>query len=245
LRTLSQKASARESESVRRYVGWMKQIPPDTLPDLLADPKLAGGAYPLIAGIIGPLLDSPRTRHFADRVAFTSLNLWLAEDSNMRVDKMSMAMSIESRAPFEDHELAALALSIPLSYKLRNGDFKSILKTAVADLVPQEILSRPKWGFFPPASDWLRTVLRPLVETYLAPDRIAAAGIFRPEAVSRLVESHIVKREYQLWPLWTLFVFQIWHALYIEGSLTLPYKIAPTDLLPNAVPDAVRNAVPV
>lgn len=245
LRTLSQKTSPRESESVRRYVGWMKQIALDNLPDLLTDPKLAAGAHPLIAAIIRPLLDSPRTRYFADRIAFTSLNLWLAEDSNMRVDKMSMAMSIESRAPFEDHELAALALSTPLSYKLRNGDFKSILKTAVADLVPQEILSRPKWGFFPPASDWLRTVLRPLVETYLAPDRIAAAGFFRPEAVSQLVDAHIVKREYRLWPLWTLFVFQVWHASYIEGSLTLPYKIAPADLLPSAAQDPVRGAVAV
>ncbi|HVO42698.1 MAG TPA: asparagine synthase C-terminal domain-containing protein, partial [Aggregatilineales bacterium] len=176
-----------------------------------------------------PLLNQPHTTQFADRIAFTSLNLWLAEDSNMRVDKMSMAMSVEARAPLEDHRLVELALRIPLTHKLRGGGFKTVLKDAVKDLVPPEILSRPKWGFRPPVSDWLRTVLNPLVNTYLAPERVAA-DYFQPEAVTRIVDAHVVQHKFELWTIWPLLVFHIWHALYIDGSATLDHKLQPADL---------------
>ena len=147
----------------------------------------------------------------------------------MRVDKMSMAMSMEARAPLEDHLLVELALRLPLEYKLRDGDFKRVLKDAVRDLVPPSILERPKWGFFPPISNWLRTIFRPLVDRYLSRDYVAAVGWFDPDAVQRIVHAHIVERKYELWPLYTLLVFHIWHALYIDGSLHLDHKLVPSD----------------
>lgn len=208
----------------------MRIVELERLPALLTDGALAGSAYERLNGRIGPVLAAPRTRHFADRIAFASLNLWLAEDSNMRVDKMSMAMSVEARAPFEDHRLVELALRIPLGLKLANGDFKRVLKQAVAEFVPPEILTRPKWGFMPPSSEWLRTVLRPLVDAHLSPQRVAEVGYFRPEAVARLVDAHVTKRAYELWPLWSLLVFHLWYALYIDQSLTLDTRLTPEDL---------------
>ena len=228
VRKLAQKSRA--VGPVDRYLHWMRIVDPARLPDLLAGDGLAGRAPAILERALRPLLDAPRTAHFADRIAYTSLRRWVAEDSNMRVDKMSMAMSIEARAPFEDHALVNFGLSLPLDYKLRGGGFKTILKDAVRDLMPAEILNRPKWGFIPPSSDWLRTVFRPLVDTHLSRERIEAVGVFRPEAVARLVDDHMSRRGYELWPLWAILSFQIWHALYIDGSLTLDHKLTPADL---------------
>jgi asparagine synthase (glutamine-hydrolysing) len=226
---------SRDVDPLRRYLEWMRIIGVERLPALLNNQQTASKAYNIVNQRLAPLLGTPRTNYFADRIAFTSLNLWIAEDSNMRVDKMSMLMSTEARAPFEDHHLVELALTIPLQHKLRHGDFKAVLKSAVADLVPRETLSRPKWGFVPPSSQWLRTVLRPLVDTYLSRERVVAVGYFQPKAVASLVEAHMSKRSYELWPLWSLLVFHLWHALYIERDLVLEHQLTPPDLMPDTV----------
>jgi asparagine synthase (glutamine-hydrolysing) len=232
LRTLAEKSY--DTIPTHRYLTWMKLVEMQHVPGLLADPQLGDSAYGSVEQVIAPLLAAPKTSNFADRIAFTSLNLWLAEDSNMRVDKMCMAMSIEARAPFQDHKLVELALRTPLKYKLRGGDFKTILKSAVGDLVPQEILERPKWGFFPPISDWLRTVLRPLVDTYLSRDYVASVGWLLPDAVARIVDEHIGQHKYRLWQVWPLLVFHLWYALNIDGSLTLDHQITPAELVSSA-----------
>jgi asparagine synthase (glutamine-hydrolysing) len=231
LRKIAEKSHL--TDDVSRYLTWMKIVPQDRISSLFADHLMRRPdyTYTRLTAALKPFLAAPHTRHFADRIAFTSLNLWVAEDSNMRVDKMSMAMSIEARAPLEDHHLAAFALKLPLHYKLRAGDVKRVFKDAVRDLIPAEILARPKWGFFPPLSDWLRSIFRPLVEKYLHPDRVAAVGLFDPAAVSGIVRDHIDKNKYELWPLWALFVFHLWHALYIERDLTLPAPLRPADLV--------------
>ncbi len=225
---------SRDTDPVVRYLHWKHMFELGRLPDVMRDRVLADRALPVVDAAVRPLVTAPRTNRFADRVAFTSLNLWIPEDSNMRVDKATMAMSVEARAPFEDHLLVEMALGIPLGYKLRRGDVKRVLKDAVADLVPASVLARPKWGFMPPSSEWLRTVLNPLVRTFLAPERIEASGFFRPEAVTRLVDDHMSKRRYELWTLWPLLVFQLWHALYIDGSLSLAGRLTPADLLAAA-----------
>jgi asparagine synthase (glutamine-hydrolysing) len=217
-----------------RYLAWMRQFSPAEAAALLADPAQAAGVGPALAARLGPLLAQPTTRHFADRIAFASLNLWIPEDSNMRVDKMSMLMSIEARAPLEDHRLVALALALPLAYKLRGGTFKKVFKDAVAHVVPPDILQRPKWGFIPPTSDWLRTTLRPLVTRYLSREYVAAAGLVQPEAVAQRVEEHLSKRGYHLKPLWSLLTLHLWHALYIDGSLALPGRLTPADVVARA-----------
>jgi asparagine synthase (glutamine-hydrolysing) len=215
---------SKQIDPINRYLAWKRMFGLDQLPDVLADSQAAKGAYRALETALRPMLDAPHTRYYADRLAFAGLASWVAEDSNMRVDKMSMQMSIESRAPFEDHRLIELGLSIPLEHKLRGGDFKVVLKDAVADLVPGEILRRPKWGFIPPLSEWLRTWLRPLVDTYLSPEYVRAAGFFNPTAVSRLVDEHIIQRQYRLSEVWTLLIFHLWHALYIEQCLHLDFS---------------------
>lgn len=220
---------SRRTDPTLRYLEWQRIFGLENMP--LADERLASSGYAALANILRPLLNAPKTNHFADRIAFASLNLWIPEESNMRVDKMCMAMSVESRAPLEDHNLVELALRLPLEYKLRGGDFKAVFKQAVSDFVPHEILTRPKWGFFPPSSGWLRESLRSLVEKYLAPEYVSAVGYFDPKAVSALVDSHLSRRGYELWTIWSLLTFHLWHALYIDRSLVLSDKLIPDWLI--------------
>ncbi|HRE46170.1 MAG TPA: asparagine synthase (glutamine-hydrolyzing) [Aggregatilineales bacterium] len=228
LRKVAAKASA--SDPLSRFLAWNRNIDPARFPDLLSDPSATARATTALRDILLPILNTPQTPYFTDRLAYAGLRLWLAEDSNMRVDKMAMAMSIEARAPLEDHRLLAGAFQLPLSYKLRGGDFKRVFKDAVRDLVPESILTRSKFGFFPPASEWLRTILRPLVERWLSPDYVRAAGMVDPDAVARIVRAHVEDRHYELWAVWTLLVLHLWHALYISGALTLTGKLSAADV---------------
>jgi asparagine synthase (glutamine-hydrolysing) len=230
-RTRELARKARNTDPVRRYLEWMRILSieaADALrPENQQDVQAIESA---LNRELLPYLQHPDVQHFAERISYASLNLWLPEDSNMRVDKMAMLMSIEARAPLEDHHLAEWALSLPLTAKLRQGDFKRVYKDAIADLVPESILQRPKWGFTPPMSDWLRTVLRPLVQRVLAPEYVAQVGVFDVGAVQRIVHEHITEHKYRLKPLWTLFVFHLWHALYIDESVLLDGKISADDL---------------
>jgi asparagine synthase (glutamine-hydrolysing) len=227
LRKLARKA--RQTDPAARYLEWLRLIEPERLPSLVADEKLANKGGEQVRALLRPLLAMPNTPHFADRTAYASLRLPLPENGNVRVDKMSMAMSVEARSPLEDYKLVELALRLPLEYKLRRGDFKTILKDAVADIVPREVLTRPKWGFNPPASDWLRRPLRPLVDRVLSPEYVTSVGVFRPETIMRALETHRTGG-YELWPLWTALVFHVWHALYIDHSLTLEGAFTPDAL---------------
>jgi asparagine synthase (glutamine-hydrolysing) len=206
------------------------------MPELLANEALAAAAPASIAHAVRPLLAASHSRYFADRMAYTAVRLPLAEHyGNLRVDRMSMAMSVEARSPMQDYRFVEMAMQLPLEYKLRNGDCKRVLKDAVRDLVPGDVLRRPKWGFNPPASEWLRTTLLPLVQQVLTPERVAEAGFFRPEAVARLVHEHVVERKYELWTVWTALVFHLWYGLYIDRSITLDHKLAPADLYAPAL----------
>jgi len=224
LRRLAEKS--RHSDPVSRYLGWQQLVDHATLA------ALAPGHTPeqAVAPLLGALLAAPQTPDFPDRMAYTRLRLWLAEDSNMRVDKMAMFMSVEARAPFEDHRLVEYAHRLPFAYRMRGRRSKAVLKDAAADLLPPAALQRPKWGFFQPSSSWLRTLLKPLVDAQLAPERVEAAGVFDPQVVARLVQEHTVQDQYRLWPLWLALTFQVWHALYIEQSLDPGRALTPADL---------------
>lgn len=220
---------SRVTDPAWRYMEWLRNVDCGTVAHLLNKPRDWVQAH--IRALLLPRLEKPNTPHFADRIAFTSLLLLVPENGNLREDKMSMLSSVETRSPLLDHRLVEFVWSLPLEYKLRNGDFKAVFKDAVADLVPHEVLAREKQGFFAPASEWLRKPLRPLVETYLSPEYVKSVGYFDPEVVSGLTAEHMAHKSYNLWSLWTVLTFHLWHALYIDGSLKIDHQLSPAELL--------------
>ncbi|HET7112267.1 MAG TPA: asparagine synthase (glutamine-hydrolyzing) [Pyrinomonadaceae bacterium] len=142
--------------------------------------------------------------------------LYLADDILTKVDRASMAVSLEVRAPFLDPRVAEFAASLPRHYKLRGLKTKYILKKAVRDLLPPFVTRRGKKGFGVPVAEWLKFKLRPLARDLLSPERVRRAGVFNPEYVSRLQDEHErgVANHRKL--LWTLLMFELWHESFVE-----------------------------
>ncbi len=222
-------ARARETDPVRRYLAWMRLIALESLPHLLSDSALAKGAYSHLAQTLRPILSAPRTHHFADRIAFANLSLWLSECANARLDQLGAAFNALTLAPFEDHQLVNFALRTPLCHKLRGNGYKTVLRQAVADLVPPVLLNRPKRDPFAAAAVWLRSALKPLLERYLSPVCLAETGIFAPQAVAQLIAAHQSGGANEARALWLILAFQLWHARHITGDLQLQSGFDPLE----------------
>jgi asparagine synthase (glutamine-hydrolysing) len=145
-----------------------------------------------------------------DRSLFVDVRSYLTDNCLVKVDRMSMACSLEVRVPFLDHELVELAFSVPPEFKLSRGRTKPLLKQIAASQVPRECVYRAKEGFSIPMKHWLRAEFRPLLEELLDEKLIADGGVFRPEAIRRLMDEHQAAVANHSHILWSLLVFQDW-----------------------------------
>jgi asparagine synthase (glutamine-hydrolysing) len=134
----------------------------------------------------------------------------LPGDMLVKVDRMSMAASLEVRSPLLDHRLAEWAATVPNSFKLRNGKGKYILEKALGNRLPPELLNRRKMGFAIPIGRWLNGPLREMVHDQLLGSRFLGRGIVSPEFVRKMIEEHESgRRDNQAW-LWALLVLALW-----------------------------------
>jgi len=142
--------------------------------------------------------------------------LYLAEDILTKVDRASMAVSLEVRAPYLDPRVAEFAASLPPHYKLHGYTSKYILKKAAKGLVPPFVWRRGKKGFGVPFAKWLKSELRPLTHDLLSPERLRRTGLFNPEYVAQLRDEHErgVANHRKL--LWTLLSFELWRESFVE-----------------------------
>ena len=147
---------------------------------------------------------------------FLDMNFYLAEDILTKVDRASMAVSLETRAPFLDPRVAQFSASIPLKDKLNGNKGKYILKKAFEGMLPDSILYRPKKGFGIPTAQWLKERLNPLMHDMLAADRLRTQGIFNADFVQRLMKEHEAGTASHHKELWTLLVFQLWHDNFLK-----------------------------
>jgi asparagine synthase (glutamine-hydrolysing) len=142
----------------------------------------------------------------------------------MKQDQMSMAASIESRVPFLDHRLVEFAATLPPRAKLRGLSTKWILREAIRDRLPAEILRRRKMGFPVPFGAWMRGPWSGVVRDVLLDTRSRQRGIVNPAAVERLIESHASGRAEGGDALWALLNLELWSRTFIDGDgvQTLP-----------------------
>ncbi|HYL37228.1 MAG TPA: asparagine synthase (glutamine-hydrolyzing) [Bryobacteraceae bacterium] len=134
----------------------------------------------------------------------------LTGDLLVKVDRMSMANSLEVRCPMLDHRLAELAAQIPHAWKLRNGRGKDIFIRALGDRLPAELLHQPKRGFGVPLATWLRGPLRNLMWDHLTDRSFLERGMVSPEFVRRLLEEHDRRRRNNYHYLWNLLMLKLW-----------------------------------
>jgi asparagine synthase (glutamine-hydrolysing) len=195
-----------------RHFAWIGGFAPETALDLLspdASSSLAGRAaepYPDVAAwraACGGGEDLPT-------IACLYARLYLGEGVLAKVDRASMAVALEVRAPLLDSEVVGLALTLSPSLNLVGRTTKALLRRMLRGRIPDAILRRPKKGFGVPLARWLRTDLRSLLDEHLAPSKIAREGYFRPEAVSRLVAAHLSGAANVRKELYSLLVFELW-----------------------------------
>jgi asparagine synthase (glutamine-hydrolysing) len=146
------------------------------------------------------------------------LSTYLPDDLLKMADRMSMAHSLELRAPFCDHRVLEESLRIPPAMKMPGLRLKGLLKTAFADVLPPPVLSHRKQGFMIPLGRWLRTDLCDLMEDLLSPGRVRARGLFVPETVEAMRREHVVGRRTHSDRLWTLMMAELWLRQYLDGG---------------------------
>ena len=134
----------------------------------------------------------------------------LTGDMLVKVDRMSMANSLEVRSPLLDHELAELAATIPHAWKIAGGQGKRILLDALGDRLPPALLHRPKWGFGVPLADWFRGELREFLWDHVTAAQFLDRGIVSPEFLRALLEEHDSGRRDNSHWLWSLLVLSLW-----------------------------------
>ncbi|HYQ60645.1 MAG TPA: asparagine synthase C-terminal domain-containing protein, partial [Desulfatiglandales bacterium] len=140
----------------------------------------------------------------------------LPGDMLTKVDRMSMANSLEVRVPFLDYTLVQYVFSLKGSTKLGAWKGKRVLLETFKDLLPPLLHNRPKWGFEMPIGAWLKKELKFLIEEYLRKYRIEKQGLFDPGIIRDLVTNHMSGRQDTSWQLWNLIVFEHWYEKYIE-----------------------------
>ena len=148
---------------------------------------------------------------------YVDLKSYLCDNCLVKIDRMSMAVSLESRVPLLDKELVELAFRIPENYKVANGKTKVLLKKIAAKHVPHECVYRSKEGFSIPIKNWLKTRLRPLMEELLNSKKIEREGLFQPASIEKLKQEHLTGLANHSHILWSLMVFQDWRRRWLKG----------------------------
>lgn len=150
--------------------------------------------------------------------SFVDVKTYLVDDILVKVDRMSMATSLETRVPFLDHRIVEFAFKVPGSLKIKNGETKYVLKETMRDLLPEKILTRGKQGFSIPIKNWIRNELKDMMLDILSPEKIRREGFFQVEYIDRLVKEHLKGKENHSHRLWALMMFEWWYDLYGRQS---------------------------
>ncbi len=153
------------------------------------------------------------------RLLYLDSKTYLPGDILTKVDRMSMAVSLEARVPLLDHKLIEFVCTrIPSSMKMKGSETKHLFKRAISDLVPAEILNRPKQGFGVPIEQWINQQLRDRVHETLTEPRTRQRGYIEPRYVKVLLDEHERGRRDHATELWALFMLELWHRTFVDSS---------------------------
>ncbi len=206
-----------QPSGVQRHVAWISKISDETLENLytkeVKEEIKRGG----LTSIFRSYFESPQERDFRSRTLYCDVKTWLPDNLLVKVDRMSMATSLEARVPYLDHKVVELCTSMPIHLKLRGFTSKYILRKAFSNLIPEAILKRRKQGFTVPLAPWFRKELRDFVQEILSQNSIAKRGYFNYNYIKHILKEHLEgKRDYSR-EIWSLLVFELWSERYLEN----------------------------
>ncbi len=202
----------------RRYQHWVAPYPYAQRTGLYAPDFLAQLAHVDTAAAVATAFDASRGRSPGTQAMHADLRTYLPDDLLAKVDITSMAHGLECRAPFLDHRVVELAVSIPFRYLREGVGPKPMLTSALPGLMPPPLLQRGKSGFRIPLDNWFRGELRPLAHDLLLSTASLERGYFRPAAIRDLLSQHESGRWNHGDRIWALVFLEKWHRTFLDGG---------------------------
>jgi asparagine synthase (glutamine-hydrolysing) len=176
------------------------------------EPEAVAGRYAHASGTFEAVMDADGPEHLIDRMMLTDLLTYLPDNNLAKVDRASMAVSLEVRVPILDHRVVEWALRLPLRAKIRNGETKWALRQVLSRYVPRAMVEREKMGFDVPIGTWLRGPLRPWAADLLESARLGDDGLLRATEVRRVWREHLAGRANHGRGLWVVLMLLAWRA---------------------------------
>ena len=201
---------------VERYLRWVSAFDEPTKQDLYSADFRQQTAPFRSASILEPWFAKANGAGIVDAALLTDTMTYLPNDLLVKMDIASMAVSLEARSPFLDHHLMEFAASLPENLKLRRLTTKYLLKRVLKKLVPAENLNRSKMGFGVPIGHWFRGAMQPFLRQTLLSEKALTRGIFKPEMVRQLIDSHVAAKADHSHRLWTLLMLELWFERFID-----------------------------
>lgn len=208
-----------EREAIERHAIWFAAASPEQADSLLA-PEWKCGREPSDRALdyLRSVIEDAR---FEDEVAgalYADFRMYLEDNLLVKIDRASMACSLELRTPYLDHRLIEFAAALPSELKVRGWTMKYLLKKAVEPWLPREIVRRQKRGFSVPIADWIRGSLRPLVDETLDEAKLRREGVLNATVVRGLLEEHWSRRADHRKVLWAVLCFELWFQRWAGGG---------------------------
>jgi asparagine synthase (glutamine-hydrolysing) len=200
-------------DGVRNYV-WLGSFSPSDLPRALSPQVGSQFDESRMVQEISYYMREFRSQDRISVLQYLDLRLYLQEAILVKVDRASMANSLEVRAPFLDHELVELVMGLPSVLKLRGFTPKYLLKKAASAYLPSEIIHRKKKGFGVPIAKWIKGPLKELFLEMFSNERLRREGFLSPQYVEKLLQDHLENRRDNRKQLWTLLVWELWQDRY-------------------------------
>ncbi len=160
----------------------------------------------------------PSLTNFTEKMMYLDMTNYLPDDILTKVDRASMAVSLESRVPLLDHRLAEFCWSLPLSLKIRDGQSKWLLRQVLYRNVPQELIERPKMGFGVPVTDWIKGPLRDWAESLLSESALKDANLLEVKAVRKIWSEHLSGQGAMGYLIWDILMLQDWSSRWQASS---------------------------
>jgi asparagine synthase (glutamine-hydrolysing) len=201
----------------RRYAQWVEHFGPEARQRMYTDAFAETVKESNPDALFAAAFAQSEAEDWLDSILDADVNLYLADDLLVKMDRATMAHSLEARSPFLDHVFMQFAATLPSAFKQAWGQKKRILKAALRGSIPDTLLDRRKMGFSVPVAEWFHKDLREMAHDLLLSPSALHRGYFKPEKVTGLLNEHSSHVDHGT-KLWDLLMLELWHQTFIDGA---------------------------